>query len=498
MLECLKNIVKNNHKLKGLTTLVSLVFCFSFLYSAAQPIPGLSQGGLMDDEGIVACSDGNGGLVIAGTSRSYGKGSNDIYLIKVNENLIVEWTQTYGTTHQEYVYSIYPVSDGYLISGKSFDPRNGSPGVYLLKVDKNGTIILEGTYGYESRDMGFSIIETSTNDIVILAYTRNLDPYGTVRIIKLNQSGVIIWDNTYGFERDEYAFQIIEDSFGNYMFAGTKDGFFRDIHKNFKNHDADFWIAKIDPDGNEIYSNFYGSTGHDFGSDILEVADGYLFLGSTQSSGEGSFDMALLHYSYDGDSNWLETYGGEEFEYGLSMTNSSDGELFLCGTSASYSENLSTDIMLVKTNIEGELLWEMSIGGSQDDWGNDVISTTDGGCIVIGTTESFGSGRKDVFFTKVSKEGEVETFSIDIEKNINKQMISPNPARNYATINIPNNTNDVFRLHIYTLNGIEVKSSQISKSSRNISTSSLKSGTYVYTLTNIKNDTIISGKLIIY
>lgn len=487
-------ILNVNSKL--LLTLVMLIIAGG---TFAQTVPGLTYGGTSNESGVALCSDGAGGYVLAGTTRSYGMGSNDVVLVKINQNMIIDWSYTYGTSHNEFVRSIFPTSDGYIISGKSYDKRNhNKAGVYILMVDNEGNVVLEKTYGNESRDIGHSVIESSSGEIIILGYTRTNVPYGAVRILKLNNEGSLLWDKQYGFDRDEYGYEIIEDDDGNYVFAGTRDGFFDDVHGNYRNHDADFWIAKVDTSGNEIFSKSYGGYGHDFGNCIKQVDNGYLYFGSTQSIGEGSFDMSLLFFNTDGDSIWQKTYGGEDFDYGLSMSVNDDGDVFLLGTTASYSIDGSTDIILIKTDILGEKQWELIISGDGDEWGNSVIHTSHGGCLVLGRTNSYGSGGDDLFYTLVSSNGEIETYSDDFENEIGKHLIAPNPTRNYARVNIPEGTNDIFKLNIYSISGVEVRSTEISEYSKQINTSTLESGTYIYKLINTKNDTVISGKLIIY
>lgn len=476
--------------------LVNLLLLANLL--TGQEVPGLTFGGLQDEAGISLCKDGSGGYVLVGTTRSFGSGSNDVYIIKIDENLREEWTQTIGTSHQEFARSIFQISDGYLISGKSFDPKDGPRGTLLIKIDKSGNLIFERTYGLEFRDIGHSVIETSDKDIVVLGYTRALKPFGTVRIFKTDSEGEEIWDYDYGFERDEYAFEIIEDIHGDYVFVGTRDGFFDDVHANYKNHDADLWISKIKSDGTEVFSNTFGSTGHDFGNCIEEIEDGYMVLGSTQSYGNGSFDMSLMKLSTEGDSIWQKTFGEEDFDYGLSLSVNAVGDIFMLGTSGSFSTDGTTEMLLYKTDNEGNEIWRLTLGGEKNEWGNSVVHTEDGGCVVLGTSDSYGAGMNDVFVTKISSDGEIESYSSNIEKKISKHIISPNPTRNYARINLPDQSSDIYTLKIYTLNGIEVKNKEIGDSSKQIYTSSLASGTYIYTLTNTKNDTMVSGKLIIY
>jgi hypothetical protein len=95
----------------------SILFTLFASLVIAQTNPGLTYGGQKNDIGYSLCHTPEGGYILAGNTRSYGSGSNDIFLIKLNENYQNEWTVTYGWEHQDFVRKVIPFNGGYAIIG---------------------------------------------------------------------------------------------------------------------------------------------------------------------------------------------------------------------------------------------------------------------------------------------------------------------------------------------------------------------------------------------
>lgn len=477
---------------------LSILITFILNLTMAQTNPGLTFGGQKNDVGYSLCITDDGGYLLAGNTRSYGSGSNDIFLIKLNEYYQTEWTVTYGFEHQDFVRSVIAIDGGYLVTGDLWDLGLGLTDIYLQLVDYEGNKIIEKTYGTADFEKCFKAYETSVGNLLLIGYSRYFDDYGGIYIVMTDAVGNTIWENSYGYEFDDYAMDVIENEDGSFMVIGTKDGFFEDVHANFKTHDADILLIKIDVNGNEIWKKTYGENGHDFGYSIEHADNGYYLFGSTQSYGEGNFDMMLTKVDPDGEIEWHTTYGGVHFDYGVSMDKNLEGDLYLLGTTKSFGQDGSTDFYLVKTDESGNEIWDLTIGGVSSDYGHQVVATSDNGCAIIGTTESYGNGEKDGLFVKVNKYGEIDYLVNTNDKNINNLVIAPNPMRNNGRLIIANEILDEFTFEISTLSGVIVKQYKLSTLNTRFSTSSLSAGMYVYRLTSNNSKHILSGKLIIY
>lgn len=475
-----------------------ITLCILSVIAYSQDTPGITSGGTENDAGYSIALTKDGGAIIAGKTRSYGYGCNDVSLIKLNQHYQIIWSVIIGDEYQNTARSIIEVDDGYIVSGETWSNTHGSPGIYLFKVDYNGEILFEKTFGLNSLDNCFDVIETSSGNLLLVGYTRTIDKYGGVYLIMTDSLGNKIWDQIYGFEYDEYAFEVLEDDENNFWIIGSRDGFFDDVHANFKTHDADIWLLKIDTNGNELESKIYGANSHDFGNSITKASDGgYFLFGSSQSYGAGSFDMMLTKIDNEGNEEWFTTYGGENFEYGMSIDRNIEGNLFMLGTTKSYGMDGSSDIYLIKSDELGNEIWTTIIGGSKRETGQQVIATNDSGCIVVGTTRSYGLGGDDIFFTKIGANGDIEVFANSNELLADEYVIAPNPVHDQGKVILHEGINDDHQLELISISGIDVGVFNISSNNPYFDATFLPKGIYIYKLKNTSTNKQVNGKLII-
>jgi len=122
--------------------------------------------------------------------------------------------------------------------------------------------------------------------------------------------------------------------------------------------------------------------------------------GSTASFGAGSSDVWLIKTDADGNDVWQSTFGGSDFDIARSVQQTSDGGYIVAGSTASFGAG-SSDVWLIKTDADGNDIWKKTIGGSSIEYGYSVQQTSDGGYIVAGRTDSWPGGG-DVYLIKLS------------------------------------------------------------------------------------------------
>ncbi len=149
-----------------------------------------------------------------------------------------------------------------------------------------------------------------------------------------------------------------------------------------------------------LWTKTYGSGS---GNCIIELADhGYIVVG------EKNDDVFIFKTNSDGDSLWLKTYGDTgKFDYANSVAFTSEGGFIIVGTTESYGAG-GSDIWLLKTDANGDTTWTKTYGGDSSDVGNGLQITNDGGYIIVGTTKSYGAGGEDAWLLKTDSNGIID------------------------------------------------------------------------------------------
>jgi hypothetical protein len=159
-------------------------------------------------------------------------------------------------------------------------------------------------------------------------------------------------------------------------------------------------LIKTDSEGNEIWSKTFGGASFDFGYSVVETSDGgFVMLGSTYSYGAGDNDVWLIKTDNEGNEIWSNTFGGTREDYGYSLEETSDGGFVMLGSTESFSLGLC-DFWLIKTDNDGNEKWNKTFGGTLNDIGKSLDTTSDGGFVLLGFTNSFGAGENDFYLMK--------------------------------------------------------------------------------------------------
>jgi hypothetical protein len=139
------------------------------------------------------------------------------------------------------------------------------------------------------------------------------------------------------------------------------------------------------------WTKTYGETLIDSGGFVVQNSDGsYVIGGSTDSFGVFDRDFWLIKIDANGNLLWNRTYGGIDREIGDSHIETSDGGFAIIGRTYQSGSSGPTDIWLIKTDKNGNQLWNKTYGGISYENGKSVLETNDGGFVIAGTTDSFG------------------------------------------------------------------------------------------------------------
>jgi len=262
----------------------------------------------------------------------------------------------------------------------------------------HGQIMFQETIDGGSYDFGASILQTSNGHYIIGGNTyvssNNPDAY----LVKINSNGNLLWTKTYGGTDNDYVSFVQQTSDGGYIIAG--------ITLSFGAGNYDLYLIKTNSSGNISWQRTYGGTEQEnllFNSVRQTNDGGYVIAGYTKSFGAGNFDVYLIKTKTNGDTLWTKTYGGINDDVASTALQTTDGGYIIVGKTVSFG--IGIDIYLIKTDSNGNLLWNKTLGGIGQDEGYDIQSTPDGGYIITAQTHSFGAGGSDICIIKIDSNG---------------------------------------------------------------------------------------------
>jgi predicted secreted protein len=401
-------------------------------------------------ESLVAASDG--GYAICGRLE------DDLWLVKTDMNGNMEWNQTYSGTKIDVAYSVVATSDGgYAIAGvtsyygaeqgqclalKTNDSGNtweffpasisGNGTGHKLIETSGGDYAVAGytgafsgnadfllwwfeppadfsmidwkTYGGPEVDVAYSLVEASDGGYAIVGFTESFGAGGAdFWLVKTDVNRNMEWNQTYGGTGDERAYSVVKTADGGYAIAGETS--------SFGSGGTDFWLIKTDDTGNIEWNQTYGGPANEASYSLVEAFDGgYALVGFTESFGAGGADFWLVKTDADGNMEWNQTYGGQENDFAHSLVKTSYVGYALAGETKSLGAG-STDFWLIETDEFGNLMWNETYGGEGSEVAYSLVETTDGGYLTVGYTNSFGDGYGDMWLVKTGETGITPEYS---------------------------------------------------------------------------------------
>jgi hypothetical protein len=298
------------------------------------------------------------------------------------------------------------------------------------------------TFRFEGGDFGSCVQQTTDDGYVITGVVNFIKtPWTSARdlgLIKTDANGDTLWIKIFGDSSGlEAGSSVQQTNDGGYIVSGSGDGpgaggiwlLKTDSNgdtvwtKNYiGNHgtsvkqtaDGGYIVTgrgyngvcliKTNQMGDTLWTKVFGDTG-DYGNSVQQTLDdGYIIAGKTESFGADSVDVLLLKTNANGDTVWIKTFGEGGIDRGHSVQQTNDGGYIITGYTESFG-NGNSDVWLIKTNSMGDTLWTKTFGGSIDDYGNSVQQTADGGYIITGVTD-YAPPLSDLWIIRTDAKGD--------------------------------------------------------------------------------------------
>jgi hypothetical protein len=431
-------------------SLFCLFNCSKDEVSSSQPIIIIGEldavktyGGSKNDVAQSVVKTIDGGYAVLGHSQSNNgdlkdktNESFDFWVMKFTANNSLLWSKTFGGTEDDRGNDIIQTADGgFAILGFTQSSNgdviqnNGSKDFWIAKLTRTGTLTWQKSFGFSGSDYGTSLIQTNDNGYLLTGVidvtasggegnsrTSQRHAGGDVWAVKLSAVGNFEWSKYFGGSFTDTAFGVEKTADNGFIIVGSSDSNDVDISDNKGSYD--FWVLKISSSGTLLWEKSFGGTEIDEARAITSTNDGnFIIVGDTRSSdvnvsnNNGAADLWMLKISPEGNLLWEKTIGATGFDVARSVSKSQDNGFVISGSSRSsdggYTNQGQNDAWVLKTDANGNILWQKTVGGTEIDFFYDAVELNNLEIIAVGESSSSNGdieenkGFSDVLIIKI-------------------------------------------------------------------------------------------------
>jgi hypothetical protein len=288
-----------------------------------------------------------------------------------------KWMRTFGGMLDDGGFSVEKTTDGgYIVTGyNNWSSVTLTSNAWLIKIDDNGDLVWERTF--KEKGVGYDVQQTNDGGYIITGGTGSSASDGSdVWLIKTDGNGSMVWNSTFTrIDIDYYGYSVQQITDGRYIIIG--DAYSSD--NNYNNWD--FLLLKTDNNGHQLWTKTFGGTGYEDCYSGQQTTDGgYILAGYTYATESGYSDVWLIKTDENGDMVWDKTFGGTDNDWGNAVQQTTDGGYIITGETCWEDPS----ILLIKTDSNGNTLWNKILEENKHDYANDIQQSTDGGYIIIG------------------------------------------------------------------------------------------------------------------
>ncbi|UCC79267.1 MAG: T9SS type A sorting domain-containing protein [Candidatus Zixiibacteriota bacterium] len=347
------------------------------------------------------------------------------------------WTRNYGFSGDDQAWQVQPTQDdGFIIVGMADVGIPSDLDMYLIKTDENGDSIWTRTYDYSTLvDVGRSVLPLNDGGFVVTGYSNTFGYDDDLILFKVDSLGSREWFRVYN---DASGRSIKKSADGNFIIAGFMPG---------AAGDEDMCFIKTDTAGIQIWGCFYGGSSDERTWDICETLAGEFFIvGWTESIGAGGSDIFVIKTDQNGELIWSNTYGDLYNDEGRSILSKEDGGFVIAGKIS--MNQFSHNVTVINADSNGNVIWSRIFSDSADAIANSIVATSDGGYILTGMRRD-SNYMLSGFVIKIDVNGDSLWSKIirDPDQNLYCRSIVQTSDGGYVIAGyhqVPGHSNDVF------------------------------------------------------
>jgi hypothetical protein len=448
-----------------------------------------------DSDGGTRIAKARNGYFLFGTTNSFdgqvvgNHGLNDYWVIRTDTVGNLLWSKTLGGSSDDVLKQAKPTVDGgFILFGETesndgdVHGNHGGYDYWIVKIDSLGNLQWQKCLGGSYNDFGEDIDITADSGFICTGWSLSIDGEVTGNhgvydywVVKLDKNGNIKWENSFGSSFPDLGLGIISTNDGGAIlsgYTGLSDG---DVQCNYHGGNADAWIVKLDSTGAIQWQQCYGGSQNDGIYLVVPLTDGgYLCAGNTASNdgqvtgNHGSTDFWVMKIDHSGNLISQKCFGGSGLDAPNFMKASPDGNYIIGGVTYSNDGDVSgfhsppggEDMWIIKISPDLDLIWQQCIGGEGNEECYDMLDLGSGKYMLLGYSinwdlhgeyHCYNNGNPDAWLVSVT---DTTYIGIDEKKrNKNSIQVYPNPSKEYVVFESLK-TNETNRIYIQIFNSI--------------------------------------------
>jgi hypothetical protein len=355
-----------------------------------------TYGGTADDRAFFALPVSDGFLVV-GSTRSIVVNTTVGWVLRIDGVGDQVWNKTYLEGFGTEIRYAVNLTDGYLLVGNEFF-ASGAENGYVAKIDNQGNLLWKTILSNGETDKLFSGIANPDGFVVFGLASSTLNGASAGWAVKLDLNGNVIWNKTYGTAEDSALRTGVLAEDGDYVAAGYMNSTGNSIYT--------FYLLKVDPNGNIIWNKTYGGVNSAKAYSMTQAPDGYVLVGDIESP-IASTDAWVVRVDLNGNMLWSKELGGKIADSPAYITQAQGGGYLVAGFTFSFGAG-NRDFWLFKISDQGQVLSSCTQGNEGFQEAYCIIQTGNNQYLMVGWTDPpgqpalIGKATYDFYIVKLS------------------------------------------------------------------------------------------------
>ena len=336
--------------------------------------------------------------------------------IRAQEYPPIEWEHSYGGSGYDRATDILTIDDGFFMVG-SVESNDGDilefrgyQDVWLTRLDQSGELVWQQTYGGSGYDHVTDIEILESGDLILVGSSTSDDwdletnvGYFDLWALRITMDGDVVWSKSYGGSGDDLALHVEPIAGDNAVICGYQE----------VNGVKAGWFLQLDQDGNMAWSEIYAGPLDQMLAGMAPVGNDKWFLTGTKG-----YDGWILMTDSNGEPIWEDSIGGTYLEEVWSIAKAGEDAFVVAGNTNSNNGDVSGlhgsyDAWVVMVDTTGQIQWSRTYGGSAWDGIAQLEVLPSGQILAVGTTDSNNgdvtdhAGQSDAWLLLIDPDGDL-------------------------------------------------------------------------------------------